>query len=305
MELKTEMPYFLEHIDAVIRGKLYLQNFRGDFSFDRLSPAYLRTNENMNAYYSKMDFNDKKVLSVIGSSDHVFEAISRGASSVDGFDISIPAIMFFYLKEAAMKVLSYEEYITFFFLERKSFDKHVYGRIEPYLNEIAREFWNKIFDIKEPKRIISSAYVTEPSYISSVYKDFRIIADTLARASSYFAEENFYLLKEKLKKARIDVYLSDVRELDKIGDLYDNIILSNIIEYQKNYDYVKFIRAVERYYNFKLNSGGAIMAGYLFRDPYPNESKEFEIETIENFLITIGEESLLKKHYALFKRRNF
>ena len=71
-----------------------------NLNFNENTGAYLRTTENINGYYDRLYFKDKKILSVVGSGDQIFEAILRGAKEIDGFDISHNAILLYYLKEA-------------------------------------------------------------------------------------------------------------------------------------------------------------------------------------------------------------
>ena len=71
--------------------------------FNSYSASYVFTTENINAYYDRLDLKDKSILTVVGSGDHILNAILRGAKKIDAFDISGYAILFYYLKEAAVK----------------------------------------------------------------------------------------------------------------------------------------------------------------------------------------------------------
>ena len=145
LKLEKLMPHFLEYNKMVINGSV--SRTSGDIhkSFSYLSIPYLVPTENINGYYDLLDFNNKDILTVIGASDNVFNAILKGAKKIDAFDISIYAIMFYYLKEAAVKALDYDEYMMFFFDNIHGFDKETFAKIKPYLNEKALQFWLIIF----------------------------------------------------------------------------------------------------------------------------------------------------------------
>ena len=157
-KLEKEMPEFLRQNQVVIGKKLYSRKYANKCEFDYYSPAYLTTTENINGYYDMMDFEGKSVLTVVGASDHIFNAIVRGAKKVDGFDISIYAIMFYYLKEAALKSLEYMEFVEFLYSIKTGFNKKTYQKIMPYMNSVALPFWNYIFNQKNPIEIILSPY---------------------------------------------------------------------------------------------------------------------------------------------------
>jgi hypothetical protein len=50
--------------------------------------VYAFSNENIAAYADVYDFNDKRVLSVLGSGDHYFTSVLNGAKDVDVYDIN-------------------------------------------------------------------------------------------------------------------------------------------------------------------------------------------------------------------------
>ena len=94
LKLNTEMPAFIKYVEKVIKS----DNMNLEKEFNDYSLAYLKTTENVNGYYNLLDFTNKTILTVIGAGDQVFNAALNGAKKIDGFDISITAIMFYYLK---------------------------------------------------------------------------------------------------------------------------------------------------------------------------------------------------------------
>ena len=245
-----------------------------DLSFDNNSKAYLRTTENINGYYNKLNFRDKKVLTVIGSGDHIFEAILRGAKEVEGFDISENAILLYYLKEAAIKTMDFEEYMNFFYVQNKCFTKEGYNILRTRLNEITLPYWDKVFasSTKEPLDYIKEMLVSKPAF----YMVPSVASLKLSTLSSYLEEENYYELQSKIDDTKVSIHLRDVKDIDKVKDSFDYIILSNIFEYQ---DTEEFKELIDKYKEH-INDDGLIIAGYAYHDmdlSYYSEYDSFEI----------------------------
>ena len=294
-KLEKEMPEFLRQNQVVIGKKLYSRKYANKCEFDYYSPAYLTTTENINGYYDMMDFEGKSVLTVVGASDHIFNAIVRGAKKVDGFDISIYAIMFYYLKEAALKSLEYMEFVEFLYSIKTGFNKKTYQKIMPYMNSVALPFWNYIFNQKNPIEIILSPYFAWNTLLTP---NLNSTIANLAKVSSFITKKNFYLLKEKMKTCEIRIFLEDVNALDNIDGTYDYIILSNIIDYVS--DKEKFYQAIEQYIS-KLNILGEIKVGYIYANPSKYASR-YIIDPVESFSRAItGSEG--PYNYMLTKKR--
>lgn len=65
---------------------------------DGYTKVYFQTNEDLVHSYQNIDFQDKKVLSVLASSDQVFMARSLGAREVDSFDKNPLSLYYYYLR---------------------------------------------------------------------------------------------------------------------------------------------------------------------------------------------------------------
>ena len=232
-------------------------------NFGTYSMPYLFTNENINGYYGQMDFKEKSVLTVVGSGDHVLNAVLRGATRVDAFDISSYAIMAYYLKEAAIKTLEYEEYTTYFLDSNECFNYELYEKIRPSLNEEALIFWDSIYEKfkMNPQLIMHLFRGPEDSMLR--YFDTEEKAKRLANISAYLDRENYYQLRQNLGNCQINCHIRDVNALDDLNDNYDCILLSNISKYQLDLDFEKFKSAISRYIS-KLNMLGEIKFGYYW-----------------------------------------
>ena len=143
-----------------------------DDIFDMIYPF---TTENINGMFSHFNFKDKDCLSVLGSSDQVFDMYLRGASSVTAFDINPLTEYFFYLKKAALDAnLTKEEYLDYFcyrgtdnyaiFGNRliKPFDIRIFDKIAPNLKGNSYKFWNDLYNkynfstIRESARLFNN-----------------------------------------------------------------------------------------------------------------------------------------------------
>ena len=60
---------------------------------------YRNTNENLTSLLTNYDFLNKKVLTVLSSSDQLFSCYYLGASNVDTFDINILTYYYFFLRK--------------------------------------------------------------------------------------------------------------------------------------------------------------------------------------------------------------
>ena len=101
----------------------------------KYSPVYIFTTENITKVIKNMNVCKKKVLTVSSSGDHIFNMLLNGASTIECYDINYFTKYYFYLKEATIRSLNYEEFQEFFFNKRFSFNSKTFS------NEV---FFNKI-----------------------------------------------------------------------------------------------------------------------------------------------------------------
>lgn len=234
--------------------------------FGYYSMPYLFTNENLNAYYRQMNLDGKSMLTVVGSGDHILEAILRGASKIDAFDITPYAIKTYELKSAAIKTLEYEEFIRYFLDYNSRFDIELYQKIRPALKREDLEFWDAIY----------KKYKNNPNAISNLFREkeiglFRYFdvgerANRLSNIISYLKREQYYKLREMIGHCQVTCHIRDVNHLDDLGNNYDYILLSNIVKYQEDIDFMRFRDSVSRYIS-KLNLLGEIKIGYFWGAP--------------------------------------
>lgn len=225
--------------------------------FSKYSKMYIMTTENIDGYYKYFDFKNKKVLVPTSSFDHALNAILKGAIEVDTFDINRLSFYMSNLKLAAVKSLTYDEFIEFF-LSDNSFNYELYKKICQYLDNDVIEYFNEIYkQFNYNGKSISNSYLFHHGH-KNIIKD-----------NTYLLDNNYDFLKEKVKNTKVVFINTSILNLSKlINKKYDLIFLSNISDYAKNLfkgDYLK------KYFNFikndiikLLNKNGIVQLAYIY-----------------------------------------
>lgn len=205
---------------------------RKDVKDNRFFWIYPFTNENIKAYYSYIDFKDKDVLCITSSGDHIINALLAGANEVSGFDINPLAKYYSELKIAAIKSLTLEEFIMFFYDKKLLtykyfFNKKIYKKFSNNLNGEYKEFWDYFFD-KYNKKDIFYSYLISDDYLT---------LRGLLEVNTYLNEESYYKLRDILKNKIITYYDVNLKDLSTIDSKFDILILSNVAAFlERIYD---------------------------------------------------------------------
>ena len=186
---------------------------------------YPFTNENINGYYKQINLQNKDILSVTSSGDHLLNAIVYGAKNIDAFDINPLARYFVELKIAAIKSLTREEFIDFFYSNSKLYtpksflNKKTYDKVKKELYGMVRVFWDYILSKYNPSTINRSRLFTV---------DF-LDTDGLMEANIYMQDCYYNYLKRIVKSKRINYHNIDIKDIEELNKRFDIIILSNIL----------------------------------------------------------------------------
>lgn len=206
----------------IVSGSEY--NFGSKDMFHNSSAIYKISNERIQDYERYLKNRDK-VLSVIGSGDQILNCILNGTKEIDAFDISVFPKYFLELKIAAIKALSIDEYIDFFYevTNNDEIYEEMYESIACYLKPNALEFWDALFNFFEWKDIYNSTMFSSEPYI----------ARTAINQNRFLqSEEEYNKLRDLLSNVRISYYEGDILELSSyLKDSYDLVYLSNIVYY--------------------------------------------------------------------------
>lgn len=272
------------------------------------SSMYVFTTENLIGSLSKLPVKGKEVLTVTASGDQLINLALMGAKRVDNFDTNRNAYYISALKVAALKTLSYEEFINFFTDsdDRKLISNGFLGQSQKLVNPNPNYF----------------AYETYLKVRSSLPNDAMTYWDKLY---AYFKEKNTsmtdtYLLYGGDKKAAItnNAYLRDyqsyqaaqaifrrgfehnymhmdILQIHKIPHTYDLVLLSNIYEYltDEYYNVIssdEFGRYITEELKAILNKGATVEVAYQYN--YRQK----------NFVAKQGLKKLFSKKYILQER---
>lgn len=234
--------------------------------FSKYCSIYPFTNENINGYLKNINLNNKAVLSIAGSGDHLIELLMHNCKSIKLFDINILTKYYISLKIAAIKALDYNEFINFFIIDNNYdvFNEKIYSKIRKYLSEENVIFWDALYTKYSGRKIRKSRlfFKTEESY------------HFLKTFISYFDPIYYLKIKNLLNQ---DGYNLDIKSifgnynmncLDKHYNNLDLIILSNIADYldeiYKDEPVIEFKNYIVNNLANMLTENGIICVAYMF-----------------------------------------
>ncbi len=242
-------------------------------NFSNLSQIYSFTTENIAGYFQYMNFENKDILTVSASGDHIINAFYKGAKSVSGFDINYLALIFTELKLVALEQLEYEAFLQFFMINeennvnknKKALDYAVYkNKLRIHLTDNAIQYWDMMY-----KNFDNNGYRLRNSYIFNNKYDNN---DVKLNSNLYLKNETDYnIAKENLKQKEIILINCNFKDISKLGLSnivnYDIILMSNISDYIKNIYNIKS-NYLKEYINnimkdFK-NENNKIVCAYLY-----------------------------------------
>ena len=225
---------------------------------DNYSKVYFKTNEDLVTNFRKVNFDQKRVLSVLASSDQLFMARYKGAKRVDCFDQNVLTLYYYYLRIWTIQYtgLDYPEPILendYQWLNDLLCSVHPTSKEE---ND-ALLFWKK--------------HVEKETKLSNLFFDDFDEGKTLFRTTNSVKST----IPKKLKFQKLN-FFSDI----DCSSTYDIVLLSNIIEWARDNDGI--IVQVRDNLNRILDNNGLVLCTRLIHH-YPQEiAKERRIFE-ENF----------------------
>ena len=209
--------------------------------YDENNIIYVNTNENLTEIFDNIDVKDKKVLTVLGSSDQLLSCLYNDAKEVDTFDKSYVANYYYYLRKWLIEYKN-ELYPSKKFLYDNAYDlyKFIFELVPKTKEERkARIFWLVYFETNKYK---CSKYLFEDRY---------------CKGNTPF-ENDIDTIREKLPK-KLKFYGMDIFEEIDIDKTYDVIILSNMLEYDNSIERKNTLRKnLEKL----LNDNGIVVCSY-------------------------------------------
>lgn len=209
---------------------------RGD-NFAQYSPSYAVTNEDIReVLFALNPPQNAHILTVAGSGDQALHYAMAGASHIDTFDITFNAKMMMDIKTTAIQKLGRPDFIRL-------------------INGAART--NNITNISQYQQIAEFLPTDTRNYIQDMH-GFRLVRDG-AFYETFYNDE--YAKLQKLVKEPFNFIWTDLKDLSShLTQEYDQIYLSNIIQYHAHPEYVTpLIMKLTRF----VKPGGIIMVNVV------------------------------------------
>ena len=232
-----------------------------EFDFSHL---YNFATEAIAFYIKYFDLNNKSLLTVGSSCDQVIEAYACGASKVRVVDINYFTKYYFYLKKAALLTLDLKDYLNFLSYNRLGYKTNdginkavlsatLFEKIKPCLKSLNNDaylFWTELYELYNGREIFEKLFFTFQeltdeekkkclTYLSS-NKEFKNAKEKIIDKDPFFNCSNFMNYNARY--------------------YYDNIWLSNILEYMSLFESEHITQKVV---NCTRDNGKALIC-YLF-----------------------------------------
>ena len=262
----------IELAKKVISGEVQKETY----DFCDISGIYRGTTEYIcKSSYQNALRNRIRILSVIASGDQIINSILLGSKDIECFDISRFPKYYLMLKIAAIKSLSWQQYLDFFFdntcsksfidkvnmifdsitkKNSKLFNEKSYYKLYSYLSIEAQEFWDSLFEIFSPFEIVNSRlFIKNAPHLST--------KDVMCYNNPYLDIQNYRKLKKQLADISIKYYQGNIFDLVS-HDMteFDLVNLSNIIDC---YDGDKLLQKYKELVESIPLSNNGIVLSYL------------------------------------------
>ena len=200
----------------------------------RWDPLYAFTTENIGGYLRTLGTVGPRVLTVAASGDHLLNAALLGGRDFELFDVNSRTAWWTELKLAALRVLPFDEFRTFFLreadgggrLNRAALDVALFQRLLPRLSQGCRSFFLEQYRAAEGDgAALRNGPLFNNRYDSNARKE---------TANLYLDDRRAYdTLKELVPHLRWRFRHCCVRSLAQAAASrrFDVILLSNIADY--------------------------------------------------------------------------
>lgn len=251
----------------------------------RFNQIYSFTTENIRGYMEGLDLSGKRVITITGSSDHILNIILQGCLDILTFDINILSKYYMELKLAAIKTLSYDEFLNFLLYDTK--DSFSYDIIQR-LNFESKSFW-----LNELRKNGNDGLKMKHSFLFNLkyYQEENKISNNL-----YLTRESYQIVKERLDKVKIQFVLSDVKDFEVDGN-YDYMFLSNVSDYLKDIYGDKTLENYKKLIDKFSSKVKVIYLAYIY--DIDSSNKRSRIDDIEEVKRIFGKTKIKKFKTAL------
>lgn len=188
---------------------------------EKFNSIYLFTTENIRGYMEELDLKNKKIITVTGSSDHILNAILKGAVEILTFDVNPLTKYYMDLKLEAIKNLDFDKFKkTFLYENEQSFNYNLIKKLN--LPKESKDFWMR--KLKESDN--DGLKLKQSSLFNTKYFN----PESKIKQNIYLNRENYDIIKSKLSSVDIKFINCSIEKLE-ISEKYDYMFLSNISDY--------------------------------------------------------------------------
>lgn len=206
--------------------------------------VYDFTNENVSCLKYLYQFDNAKVISVVGSGDQYFSSILNGAKKVDLFDLNPTSYLYFVLKFYSIRELTYEEFYDFLILKKFN-NINIYNKLETVLPLEVLKYYRSLM-IYYTK--VKDMFFRKDGINIFSKKNQKYYFNNEKTIIPYFIKDNYYLLQEKLKNIKLpnffEINLLNLKSV--IKENYDILLCSNIYDYV-GIDIIEFVETIRNF----------------------------------------------------------
>lgn len=221
---------------------------------DSCGRIYQTSNEEIEELYSSIDFNGKKVLSVLASGDQPLMAYLSGAKKVDLFDINKLTLHYYFIRLWTLK------YFHTFYPEPFLCKEYIYALLKIVKPESEQE----VYSINYWKELLPKL------------KDYEFLMLFFSIGNCIQLDRNkIDRLTSIITKEKPTFYNIDISKANNLNEKYDVIITSNIADWLSADG--GYFRIYKNNMDRLLNSNGIVLCSNLgTASPKPGERFIFE-----------------------------
>ena len=216
--------------------------------------------------------NCDRALTVISSSEQVFNQVVEGTSNIDIFDISVFPYYYFTLKRAGILSFSrVDQYCDFFYgdsdVERDDYYDDMYDKMRKFLDSDSKQFWDSLF----------SFYDWSDIYHSMLFSSEPYTLKRVINRNKHLQPAEYLKLHDTISKVNFTPYIGDINQLaSKLPSSYDMVNLSNISTYQSVDTYQELLGKIP------LKDDGQILSYFYqiddnVRDAFQNLNPVYDV----------------------------
>lgn len=243
---------------SLLNGRCFAFAYEPKNKFNQI---YSFSTENIE-FISKLPFkkNYKKALVITGSGDQAITLSNQGFNNITCIDINYLAKLFTELKIAALKILPFDLFVSFFKNNEVSFTYKSYKKFSYLLSSDTQKFWNQQYiNVNYQGNKIRTSNLFNLKHDDYCQKILNV---------KYLQSEQLYLnIQKNIKNCNFN-FITENFIKHEFNESFDVILLSNISDYSHKMfedDYLKSFKTfwVEKSLSL-LNQDGILMFAYIY-----------------------------------------